>query len=438
VNFALFKAMQPPLLLRLLLPCSGVLLAACPPDDHPTPWEWEDRRLHDAALASDAGLTNDADLTNNADLTNDGTVAGDSGFVIAEGSDASPYPSGWAGSPHPAQPASCSYGDLDSWTPVRAIFDKPFRYMLAALVNGQLRALVEAANGGGELRVLDLDVMAGTPRVRAELVLRGSQGLEPYGFAASAEHLVAFTRVVASNAIAMKVYDQQGNLVDERPFGIGSFMGAAAALDSDGSFTLAASFYSTEQSSDDLVAGKPFTRVVERRRAGKVEFSITDKSLDRPVVAARGDGVELLQGSKLYEVSATGLEERSVSGFQFVGMATPYSAGWFGLSRVKFAFVFAPEGAAAVAYPISHGSVGGSQFFPAESPLGIAWAFEGNGHVNLVAAHPDGYAQLSVPGPPSAYGLVAIAGPTDVGVFYTSDSKSTDRPLSYWGLHCPY
>ncbi len=269
---------------------------------------------------------------------------------------------------------------------MRAIFDKPFRYMFGALVHGQLRALVEPANGGGELRVLDLDVMAGTPSVRAELVLQGTQGLEPYGFAASAEHLVAFTRVVARNAIAMKVYDQQGNLVDERPFGIGSFMGAAAALGSDGSISLAASFYSTEQSNDDLVAGKPFTTVVERRRAGKVEFSVTDKSLDPPMVAARDHGVELLQGSKLYEVSATGLEERSGDGLLFVGMASPYSAGWFGLSGVKLSFVFAPEGAAAVAYPISHGSIGGTQFFPAESPLGIAWAFEGNGRVNLVAA----------------------------------------------------
>ncbi|HEX6245959.1 MAG TPA: hypothetical protein VFZ61_33770, partial [Polyangiales bacterium] len=111
---------------------------------------------------------------------------------------------------------------------------------------------------------------------------------------------------------------------------------------------------------------------------------------------------------------------------------------WFGLSRVQAAFVFAPKDAAAIGYPIRYPSVGGTQFLPAESRLGIAWAVDANDHVNLVVAHPHGYTQLSVPGPRSAYGMVAIAGPSDVGVFYTSSYESTDRALSYWGLHCPH
>lgn len=425
MNVAAFKAKQPSLLLRWLLACSGVFLAACPPTlKRATPRQWEDQGPHDAAVARDAGLTNHS------------RGVGDGGFVVAQGSDASPYPGGWEDSPDPAPPEGCSYGDFHAWTPVHATFDKAFRYLHAASVDGQLRVLVEPAQFGGELRVLDLDVVAGVPKVRAELVLQGSQGLEPYGFAASAEYLVAFTRLVASNAIAMKVYDQHGDLVDERPFGIGSFMASSAALDSDGSITLAVGFYATEQSNDDLLAGNPYTTVVERRRAGKVEFSLIDKSLDPPMVAARDEGVELLQGSTLYDVSAKGLQERSVDNFHFLGIAAPYSAGWFGISAVEFSFVFAPEGATPVAYRINSNSIGGSRFFTAESPLGIAWAFEGEGRLNIAVAHPDGYAPLSVPGPQSAYGSVAIAGPTDVGVFYTSGVESMDRPLSYWGLHC--
>jgi hypothetical protein len=438
--------------LRLIVPLSTCVVAACPPS---APNEWRDgsHQLPDANVPLDADANVPLDADTNVPLDADANVPLDAAVVVGsdavapEGTAASPYPGGWpsgwdddSGVRRPA----CGYDKLTSWTTVNVALGTPYHYLHAARVDGQLRVLVEPHAAASPLHVLDLEVQAGVPRILADLVLPGTEGLEPYGFAADTQQLLAFTRHVPTNGIDMRVYDHRGNLDDLRSFGRGSFMETSAALGADGSVTFAVTYRREGQLDDDAnLDPEDFETVIERRLAGRVQFSETSHGSDRPVVTARGGDVELARSTGRYELSSSGLQSRSGDVPTFTPGPIPYTAGWYGVSPAggPLAFLFAPTGFQTIAYEVNGGSasigVGAGHILLAEGPQAMAWAFESGGFNKLAIAHPAGFKLLTVPNVTSAPGLVAFVGPTDVGIFYASGYDAVTRPLSYWGLHCP-